>query len=493
LPPRTFFALAIVAICLVTSVRVVATHHVFSPTYDEPLHVTAGWEFIAEHRYRTGTDNPPLARAFFAWPLRNAHPAAPEGLERAGEIFESGGDYMRGVVAARRGNLIFVALAIIGTALFALELFESTSIAIIAAAAFAMLPPILAHGGLSTTDVAGTAGVAFALAALPRFLKDSSWRNTTLLGFGVAMLLLTKFTFALYFVVAAIVFVIAHRRVDVRRALIASAIALAAVYSAYLSAHAAPRFLLGIANVLRLSSHGHDAYLFGEVSHTGWWYYFPIVLGIKTPIAFLTLAISGAALTVARKQHRAVTAIAAAILLAAMTSKADLGIRHILPIFIPLSALAAFAIREAWRSRARWPAVGLCAWLIAGSFLAHPDYLPWMNALAGEHPERIVVDSNLDWGQDVVRLRDLCRARHIDRIAIELFGTADTRRIGMPPTTTIDPFRAAAGWFAISESIILPAQARDRRAYAWLSDARAFERVGKSIRLYRVGVTRTRP
>ena len=39
-----------------------------------------------------------------------------------------------------------------------------------------------------------------------------------------------------------------------------------------------------------------------------------------------------------------------------------------------------------------------------GSLAAHPDYLAYFNALAGDDPERIVVDSDLDWGQDIKRL-----------------------------------------------------------------------------------------
>src|SRR6266446_6160325 len=92
--------LAVAAICVLTVIRIAATHRVFSPTYDEPLHVAAGHEFLAEHRYRTGTDNPPLARAVLAFPLRHARPTAIEGGERIGQIFESAGDYMAGVAKA---------------------------------------------------------------------------------------------------------------------------------------------------------------------------------------------------------------------------------------------------------------------------------------------------------------------------------------------------------------------------------------------------------
>ena len=56
---------------------------------------------------------------------------------------------------------------------------------------------------------------------------------------------------------------------------------------------------------------------------------------------------------------------------------------------------------------------------------AHPDHLSYFNALAGDHPEHILVDSNLDWGQDLYRLRDTIAARGIrDTVRVAYFGTA---------------------------------------------------------------------
>jgi hypothetical protein len=477
---------AVALICLLTVIRIALTHAVFSPTWDEPLHVAAGWQFLAGHRYTKGTDNPPLARAAFAWPLRHARPAAADGVEQIGQIYESAGDYMKGVVASRRGNLIFVVLAIVGVFLFAADLFDDT-IGVLAALLFAMLPTTLAHGGLATPDMAGTAAFALAMFAMSHWLRESSWPRTIVLGLAIAFVLLTKFTFAGFFVAGALMLMIARKRWPVCRGCVAGVIALALCLAVYASAHAAPRFLLGAINVIRISGRGHDAYLLGEVRHTGWWYYFPVVLFVKTPLSVLILAALGLndvlrpwSFVLGRTHEgpgtkgegrRLCALIALSILAIAMTSRADLGVRHILPIYVPLSILAA--------QKNKWASIGY-AWLIAGSFLAHPDYLPWMNVFGGP---QVVVDSNFDWGQDVVRLRDACRTHDIDSIGVELFGTADLKRIGMPPAHDIDPYRAAPGWYAVSESFIVPAQVRDPRAYRWLTD-KPFERIGRTIRLY---------
>jgi len=474
---RPLHAIAAVAmICIVTVIRIATTHAVFSPTYDEPLHIPGGYEFVAEHHYRISTDNPPLARAVFAWPLRHAHPMTKEGLESVGQIYDSAGDYMTGVVRSRRGNLIFVVLAIAGVALLAGSVMDASA-AVMAAFVFAMLPTTLALGGLATTDMAGTAAFAFALLALISWVRRPAWRETVWLGVAFAFVFLTKFSVAPSILAAAAVICILWRTFPLKYAIAGGVIALFLIYGVYASVHAAPRFLLGIQQVVQHSREGQDAFLLGEVRHTGWWYYFPIALGVKTPIALLLLAGSGMAM-MKKREDFAMAAIAGAILAIGMTSKADLGVRHILPIYVPLSLLAARGTRSI-------RAMPLCAWLIVGSFLAHPDYLPWMNAFAGSHPEQVLLDSNFDWGQDVVRLRDACRAKGIQEIGVAIFGTVDMKRIGMPPVHDIDPIHASPGWYAVSESFIIPAQVRDPRAYTWLT-RQPFERIGKTIRLYRV-------
>ena len=182
-----------------------------------------------------------------------------------------------------------------------------------------------------------------------------------------------------------------------------------------------------------------------------------------------------------RREHPELIAMAIAILGIGMLSQINIGLRHILPIYGLLSMMAAFALVNFWRLGAI-----LAVWLLIGSALAHPDYLPWFNALAGRHPERIAIDSNLDWGQDMFRLRDECRRRNISALGTLLFGWHDARRIGLPPTYPIDSFKQSGGWIAVSETAITHAQAEDPLKYFWLTEKRPFHRVGKTIRLYEV-------
>jgi hypothetical protein len=481
---RVQFLLAVAAIALVTAIRIWVTLPLFSPTYDEAVHVAAGFQYLTEHRYTTDRSHPPLARVVFAFPLRHATLTGSDGFDRAGQMYESAGDYMRGVVVSRRGNLLFVALAIFGVALWTVQLMGRTA-AVIAAAVFALLPPVLAHGGLATTDMAGVAGFALAMAAFQWWLASPSWPRTALLALAVGFGLVTKMSFSMLFAIGAVTLMVLAKRWPIAKGLVALAGAFVVVDALYFFRKLA-LFFKGFRDLMAQNLNGFDSYFLGRVTSTGSFAYFPVLLAIKTPLPALLLMIAGVVIALRTKQHRALAIIVALLLALVMMSSINRGVRHVMPIYVPLSMLAALAVTTLWSTRAKWAVPALGAWLVVNSALAHPDYLPWANALAGPHPERIALDSNFDWGQDVLRLRDECRRRGIGSLHAALFGMIDARRIGLPPVQPIDDMRPAPGWFAISESIVLPAQARDRAAYRWLTDGRDFIRVGKSIRLYQV-------
>ncbi len=514
MPSRAAVAV-LVGIFLLTLVRLASTYSVFSQTVDEPVHVLAGWAWLRLHDSTMDPEHPPLARILFALPFRNTKITPGEDwIESGNQLYAATGDYLGAVAKARRGNLVFVFVALIGVTLWGHELF-GTTVGVIACAVFAMLPPMLAHGGLATTDMAGTAAYALAMFALYRWLDRPTWMRTFGLAVVAGLGLVTKFSFIPFFGFCSVIAMAAKRRLPVFKGFIAMFVAVLIVSSIYFFDYQtlddvdstapqtatelfgsawiaqqinlpAPGFIDGLMQVALHNQHGHESYLFGRLSKTGWWYYFPVVLLMKSPLPLLILAIAGCWLTTRRNDHREVQLYALAILGIAMTSHIDIGVRHVLPIYVPLAILAAYTIVALWFTRAQIAVTALSAWLVVGSLLAHPDYLPWMNMLAGPHPERILIDSNLDWGQDVVRLRTECRRRGVDRLGALLFGFSDLKRIGLPPTYDINASTPSKGWIAVSESAILPPQIENPSNYAWLTTNYPYIRVGKSIRLYHI-------
>jgi len=94
----------------------------------------------------------------------------------------------------------------------------------------------------------------------------------------------------------------------------------------------------------------------------------------------------------------------------------------------------------------------------------------------------VLVDSDLDWGQDLHRLELRVAQLHIGHLNLAYRGTADLRREPLPQVHILPPKERTIGWVAISEL----ARTRNLSDYAWLDGYRPLERVGKTIDLYYV-------
>jgi hypothetical protein len=187
-------------------------------------------------------------------------------------------------------------------------------------------------------------------------------------------------------------------------------------------------------------------------------------------------------------------ALAGTILFVCLPLNFNIELRHILPIYPFFSIIAGLGLVGLWRAArfriiGRVSAVGLLVWQLVSTGLAHPDYLAYFNATAGGHPETILV-GDLDEGQDLPRLVDTLRARHIDEIAISYQGTADLTRAGLPTFRPLKPYEPTSGWVAISlYNLKTGGVSAPPDAYAWLEPYKPMTSVGKSIRLYYVRST----
>jgi hypothetical protein len=258
----------------------------------------------------------------------------------------------------------------------------------------------------------------------------------------------------------------------------------------------APALFQGIGQLAAKNRAGHKSYLLGEVRTTGWWYFFPVALTVKSPIPFLLLTFAGIAVAAAggrdeRRRRLEPVAIAAAILLVSLPSRINIGLRHVLPLypFLPVTAglgAAALLRSRPWHRLGAALAVTLVGWQIAASVRTHPDYLAYFNELAAGHPERILVDSDLDDGQDLKRLADTLRARRIPAIWLAYAGSATVAEHGLPPVRWLEPHHEVKGWVAASlYSIKLGSLDRPGHDdFAWLDRYPPVARVGRSIRLY---------
>jgi hypothetical protein len=247
--------------------------------------------------------------------------------------------------------------------------------------------------------------------------------------------------------------------------------------------------LKGIGEVYQHNWDGHSAYLFGRVSQQGWWYFFPVVLAIKTPVALAILAIAGAVVAFRERNRPALECLVAAagIVLVSMTSNMSIGVRHVLPVYLLVAVLAGLAVVRLWKRT--WMIAALCFWMLAASVAAHPDYLADFNLLAMGKPERIVADSDLDWGQDLHRATLMLQARGVREAWIAYEGKDEpSRETGVVYRDLPDNVRVH-GWLVVSVRRLYYVGAREPASgrpdpYVWLKNLTPTMRAGRSILIF---------
>jgi hypothetical protein len=250
----------------------------------------------------------------------------------------------------------------------------------------------------------------------------------------------------------------------------------------------APQILDGLWQVHNHVEGGHTAYLLGQHSFHGWWYFFPVALAVKTPLGILLLAVVG----VLNRRARVPAVICAVILLINLPTSLNIGVRYMMPLFPLLALTAAGGALWLWERKRALVVVPL-GWVLVSAAMTHPDYIAYFNELAGAHPERILVDSDLDWGQDMKRLSDELRRRRVDYVRIACLYTGDDTRLGLPNWDGLEPYQPVTGWVAVSHTMIhnygwMVAQQKGRSdlAFAWLDKYQPVAKVGKSILLYHI-------
>ena len=169
------------------------------------------------------------------------------------------------------------------------------------------------------------------------------------------------------------------------------------------------------------------AYLRGQLSTKGWVSYFPVAFLVKTPVVTLvllglgTLAILGRRVAVEPKGRLlllGMSVFSVTWLVLSVSGGLNIGLRHLLPVYPLLFLVGGATAAFADTSRARFLAVTLAALLVVETLSAFPNHLGFFNRLSGgaARGRAWLADSNLDWGQDLLRLRDYCRERRIDEI-----------------------------------------------------------------------------
>jgi hypothetical protein len=457
-------------------------------TVDESLYLASGYRHLTALDFRPCPSHPPLAKMMGGLGLLGLPLRVPEVATVSGEYswaFEFVHQLNDPTTVIRRARAVPCLLTVLTVLLLWAWAREACgAVAGVCAVALAAFhPSLLAHGHLATTDLPGTLGLLATSWAFYRWTRrpTAAWAASVaaLLGLTVSARLTGWMAVPILALLASL-----HasglpregRGPFVRRTLGLMAAALLVVPAVIWAIHGfryAPwpgatvavepgpwlgwagrlirgleahrvlpeAYLEGARYQLEHNLVGHPGYLLGERSNTGWRSYYLVAFGVKNTVGFLAALLVAAVVLVRRRAfgpssvatHWAVTAIV--VFLGASLGRIQIGERYILPVYpylILLVAAAAPALLAAPLGRV---AAGALLAMHAGpSVLAAPGgYLSYFNFLAGgrEGGHRVLLDSNLDWGQDLPRLARWMRERGVKQVQLGYHGSDDPGRFGI--------------------------------------------------------------
>ena len=464
-----------------------------SATFDEGAHLPAGYTHLALGDHRLNPEQPPLLKLLAAAPLLAVGPElhTTDVSWMQARQWEFGRRFLYRWNDADRllflGRLPVVALAscLVAAVFLAARGRFGLPAAALAALLAALSPDVLAHGALVTTDLGFALFFFLSVVAFDRLLERASAARLLAAGLATGAAFASKFSAPILLPVLVLLGLravltdapAAERPARMLRLALQLAailaLALLGVWAAYgfrapLSPDPAVRAELAapLASVrsgaleraaafagrsglvpedyargmLFVAEHSaaRPTFLLGERRDSGFPHYFAVSFLLKTPVPLLLLtALALARVPRLRRRDAALLWIPVAVYLAATATRGlQIGHRHLLPIypFLFLAAGEAAAALLAWRApRGRALAAALALWYAGGTLLQHPHHLAYFNGIAGgsRNGWRLLVDSNLDWGQDLRRLAEWMRAHHVALVKLSYFGSADPAYYGI--------------------------------------------------------------
>jgi hypothetical protein len=542
---KTFWPVVCLLLCILAA-RQIYTALIESETIDEGVHLTAGYSYWKTHDFRLTPSHPPFAELISALPLIplnpefNPDPAAWQDADeyRIAKQFI----YMNRVPA---DTMLFAGrlMTILVTSIFGVAIawwtrrFFGRPSALFAVLLFSLNPTVIAHGHYITTDMMVSGLILCSCMSWLDYLQSGSRSHLFRTGMLTALTFASKFSGLILFPLMFLMYIawrwLKPTAPSSRQSWKAFSCAMflvpfLVVYSMFFfdtrsvlqDPRLGPRlanktglthalagipipayyYARGVQVLLRDMKGGHYSYLMGNSSTHGSWMYFPVTFLVKTSVAMLLLIVLCIGL-IARKLYRKTPIPVIWILLAippigyflvSLTSSMNIGVRHLLPVYPFLFVLtSAILLGERRPGAARvstFAAILLGMVMVVESASIHPDYLAYFNVLAGgpQNGPRYLIDSNLDWGQDLKKLRSWTLRHPGLPLCLNYSGRADPEYYGiqykkLESMKSPDEVMNADCVVAVSAHLLFGTEAEEFRL---LRDVMPDDRIGYSIYVY---------
>jgi len=476
-----------------------------SQTWDEANHIFTGYRSWTHADFGLNPEHPPLLKLLATTPLLWSRPKSPALEERyfKEDAFLRGKEFLyqndpEKILARTRTFAASLTLLAALVVFFGTREMFGRGAAFISLALVTFDPNLLAHGALITTDVGLACFMFLSVYLFYRFVKSPSALRLIMAGVAAGLVLAVKHTGLLVLPIlfllslSEIIFNVVERKKIGRDALkllgslaLITLIGWVALWSFYRFRYEArpdglqmnpplveyvkglkpseawpistatrfrilpESYLYGLVDV-RLTADYYTSYVLGKVYAHGVRFYFPVVFLIKSTVGVLALFLLSLGVIATRRLNRRREIVFLVVptifyLLVAMTVGMNIGVRHVLILYVFLYVLIGGAASSLFQGNRKWAYAGAVFLLVhAGSSVtAFPNYIPYANELWGgpSQTHKYLTDSNSDWGQQLKSIKRYLDQRGTQECWFLYFaeGVAEPSYYGIPckPLPTI--------------------------------------------------------
>ena len=488
-----------------------------SNTFDEPAVIGAGYSYVRTGRIELETKvHPPLMKYLFGLFVSIASPsfdAQSPALQRDWP-YAFGHDFLfhnrvkpEVILGLARLASLLLSLALAACLWFWARHWFGPWGGVLALAAYVFEPNIIAHSGLANMDLGLTAFLFMGYFLLVRYLENPQPWRLLLSGALAGCALASKIPGAFFFAWSAPLIWFWKRKPSqaIKANLSLLLVALFVLLTLY-QFRFAPKLggllgqMLPAVFVEKHATEQHYNFLLGQAKLGGWRHYYLVALAVKTSLPFLALVGLGFWKGLDKKERQVVGWPALSYLLLCSLASKQNGLRYVLPIF-PFLCLAVGSLARRKSRKMVLAVSGLLAWSALETLSIAPHYLAYFNELAGgpANGYKILVDSNLDWGQDYPQIADLLRRNGDPEIIVACLGNADRDHYLGPhqdliawepesPNPALYQHENSAApsreWLIVSASILQGFGLSDPKLFAWLRARRPLAQPGHSSFVY---------
>jgi len=496
-----------------------------SATTDENVHLPAGYTYLKFHDFRFNPEHPPLQKMLVAIPLMFQKINLPDDFNalwsEAGdfktdtwkparqfgeELLYSSGNNADQMILSGRLMTIMLTLTLTVAVYVISKSFWGTRGGLLSATLVAFEPIMLAHGKLTNTDISVTLFFLLSVWWMGNFFKKPNIKNTFIFGFLMGLLQLSKYTAIIFYPIAFVGLILwlytkkfAWKK-ELKKLFLLIILALAVhwviitlAYFPHIKFFYAPDYIKGLVLVLGHVASGHSSFLMGEFNQSGWWYYFPLALVMKTSLISLVLLLGLMIVKIKRAFHfdfsLTLFSVSAIIfLLFSMTSKANLGARHLLAIYPLVFVLLGFwgyyiSNLKIQISKLHFKIKNLIILLIIlfmlESLAVFPFHITYFSSLVGTtHGYQYLLDSNYDWGQELKRIK-IYQTKELkgEKIYLDYWWDGDEA----PAYYNIKYERLTPKMKDVKGIMVIGATSYMNKDYGWIRELPISSRIGNGV------------